>query len=313
MRGLSARKSDRVVTSGRGAGRGPRRRAGAVPRRARAASRRRRGLRLSRWPWKRIAACLALLVIAAWSVHLWRTGAAAEAATAAAAEARRAALALSLRAGLSVREVYLEGREHAPTEVLREALGIERGDPILAIDPHAARERLESLGWVAAARVERRLPDLIYVRIVERRPSALWQHRGRLAVVDAAGTVISDHDIARFAALPLVVGDSAPQALPALLEVMAGAPDLAARVSAAVRVSGRRWNLRFDDRIDVKLPELGVEAAWARLVEMQRRGTVLERAISVLDLRQADRAVVRLPDEDDDDGQATPRAGGSDA
>jgi cell division protein FtsQ len=124
--------------------------------------------------------------------------------------------------------------------------------------------------------------------------------------------VISDRDVAHFAALPLVVGEGAPQALPALLVVIAGAPELAARVSAAVRVGGRRWNLRFDDRLDVKLPEFGVDAAWARLVELQSRGAVLDRAIGVLDLRQADRAVVRVPD-DDEDAQATPRAGGSDA
>ena len=83
--------------------------------------------------------------------------------------------------------LLIEGRVLTPIADLREALDIERGDPILAIDPARAKADLETLGWVADATVERRLPDLLYIRITERRPMALWQNGGAFAIVDGAG------------------------------------------------------------------------------------------------------------------------------
>ena len=42
------------------------------------------------------------------------------------------------------------------------------------------------------------------------------------------------------------------------------------RCEAAVLVGERRWNLRLKNGIDVQLPETGVEAALARLVDLDR-------------------------------------------
>ena len=77
--------------------------------------------------------------------------------------ARSVLLDLSTAAGLTVRQVYLVGRSQAPLPPLQEAVGVEPGMPILAFDPHAAREALLALPWVADAQVERRLPDHIVV------------------------------------------------------------------------------------------------------------------------------------------------------
>src|SRR5690606_33811569 len=130
------------------------------------------------------------------------------------------------------------------------------------------------------AAVERRLPDTIHVRLVERRPLALWQNDGRITVIDHDGREISGADPARFSALPLVVGDDAPQHAIQLLALLALEPDLGRRVTAAVRVGGRRWNLRMDAgdgaKIDVHLPEINPGAAWARLAELERSKKLLD-------------------------------------
>jgi len=67
------------------------------------------------------------------------------------------------------------------------------------------------------------------------------------------------------------------------------------RVKAAVRVGGRRWNLRLEGDIDVRLPEDNAAAAWTRLAEYEKTHQVLERDVRILDLRLPDRLIVRKP------------------
>ncbi|MGA8380495.1 MAG: cell division protein FtsQ/DivIB, partial [Stellaceae bacterium] len=193
--------------------------------------------------------------------------------------------------------IRVEGRRTTDRETIFDALGARLGAPILAIDPVRAKEKLERLPGVRSALIERRLPDTLYVRLLEREPLALWQHDGKIELIDRTGAVIPVTRLDRFAKLPLVVGaDAASHAAP-LLKMLASEPDLASRVSAAVRVGGRRWNLRIDKSIDVLLPADDPAAAWADLARLQRSSAILQRDVQVIDLRLPDRLVVRVAPE----------------
>ena len=206
---------------------------------------------------------------------------------------RAAAVEASASAGLVVAEVYVAGRGETARGDLIAALDVTLGAPLLAFDGEAARRRVEALGWVREATVERRFPDILFLRIVEREPLALWQRDGRLVVVDRDGVVIDGAAPGHFARLPVIVGDDAPRHAARLLAVLASEPSLRVRVEAAVRVGGRRWNLRFDNGIDVELPEEGLAEAWRRLAAFERRHRLLARDITAIDLRLPDRVVVR--------------------
>lgn len=199
----------------------------------------------------------------------------------------------TVEAGLAVDEVFVEGRwRTAPSEILR-LLEVERGAPILAFDPYVAKSRLEGLPWVRAASVERRLPDVIYLRLDERVPLAIWQIDGARRVIDDRGAVIPEARAEAFAALPVVVGKGAPDHTAALLRLLDLEPDLKRQVSAAVWVGERRWNIRLDSGIDVRLPETDPERAWAELARIDRQHGLLDRDVAIIDLRLPDRLVVR--------------------
>jgi cell division protein FtsQ len=201
------------------------------------------------------------------------------------------------RFGLVVADVRVEGRETTDRETILTALGAGPGTPILAMSPKRAKEQLEGLPWVRSAVVERRLPDTLYVRLVERKPLALWQHGGRLELIDREGAVIPVTRLDRFAKLPMVVGDSAAGHAAGLLDMLATEPDLASRVSAAIRVGDRRWNLRIDNAIDVLLPADSPASAWAQLARLERSSAILKRDVQVVDVRLPDRLVVRVNPE----------------
>lgn len=197
--------------------------------------------------------------------------------------------------GLVVEDITVEGRKRQEAEPLLAALDIERGDPILPADLEAMRLRLEVLPWVREASIERRLPGRLHIRLVEREPMALWQRGGQFMLVDREGVGIGPDLKGEFQQLPVIVGPDAPQHAGALFAALAAEPELAGRVKAAVRVGGRRWNLRLDDvasGIDVRLPEAQAAAAWTRLAKLEREHQLLERKLVMIDLRLPDRLVV---------------------
>ena len=202
----------------------------------------------------------------------------------------------SARLGLVVTDVKVEGRETTDRDTILAALAAGPGTPILAMSPSRAKEQLETLPWVRSAVVERRLPDTLFVRLVERKPLA-WQHGGKVELIDQEGNVIPVTRLDRFAKLPLVVGEGAASHAAGLLDMLATEPDLASRVSAAIRVGDRRWNLRIDNAIDVLLPADSPANAWTQLARLERSSAILKRDVQTVDVRLPDRLVFRVNPE----------------
>ena len=176
----------------------------------------------------------------------------------------------SAAAGFALRDVQVEGRQ--------------RSDPTLL---------LQTLPWVRSASVERRLPDVLYLRLEEHEPLALWQNAGKLAVIGRKGDVIAGAVPKQFTSLPLVVGPDAPKHAQDLLLLLAKTPELSGKLAAAVRVGQRRWNLKFENGLEVRLPEQGAAGAWRRFASLNREHGLLERDLTFIDLRQEDRVILR--------------------
>lgn len=202
-------------------------------------------------------------------------------------------IALSGTLGFTVEDVLVVGRSQTTRNDLLKAVRLARGAPILAYDLDEARERIEVLPWVDSASVERMLPDTILLSVVERQPLALWQRKGRFELIDHKGKVILKQSIERFSDLLVVVGKDAPENAAALLGILQTQPQLMDLAMSAVRVGGRRWNVRLKGDIDVRLPAERAAAAWSRLADYERRHGILSRDVRVLDLRLPDRLIVR--------------------
>lgn len=241
--------------------------------------------RLLRWPATGLAA-IGLLSGLGW---LWQSGWFGQQT----ARLMNAAYEMTADTGLAVDDVLVEGRNRTAPAAILTAVHVERGSPILAFDPHTAKTKLETLPWVRTATVERRLPDLVYVRLIEREPLAIWQLHGKLSVIDRAGQIIEGAPPELFTELPLVVGSDAPDHAAALLSVLDSEPELRIKVIAAVRVASRRWNVRLSGGIDVHLPESEPAAAWSHLAKIERQRGVLGRDVVTIDLRLPDRLIVR--------------------
>ena len=195
--------------------------------------------------------------------------------------------------GFALREVRVEGRGETAVADILASVQANRGDPILGIDIDAVRQRLEDLPWIETASVERRFPDQLIVSVTEAEPMALWQRSQKLYLVSRDGAVIETANLGKYAKLLIIVGEDAPKKAQDLFDILAQEPELRTHVTAAVLVGKRRWNIRMDNDVDVKLPEDGALEAWRHFADLNRQDNLLDKDITVVDLRQADRVVVR--------------------
>lgn len=195
--------------------------------------------------------------------------------------------------GFKVVNLVIDGRANVDRATLMSAIAVEKGSPILAADLGGIEASLERISWVGDALVERRLPDTIYIKLRERAPIALWQRQGKLAVVDAKGVVLTESNLDKFRDLPIIVGDEAPQRAPDLVAMIQAEPDLKTRLESAKWIGGRRWDLFLKNGVAVRLPEEDQGQAIARLAKAQKEGSIMDRQIEAIDLRDPVRIVVQ--------------------
>lgn len=194
--------------------------------------------------------------------------------------------------GFALKQVYLEGREHADANVVKAAIAVKSGMPILSLSLEEMKTKLEQIPEVKTASVTRHLPDQIKISLTERQPAALWQHEGIHRLVDTDGVVLSREKYPNVGTLPVIVGEDAPKHVTGLIALLDAAPALKSQVVAAMRVGSRRWNVRLQRDITVMLPESKPEEAWKRFATLTEREGLLNKAIRSVDMRMEDRVFI---------------------
>ena len=196
--------------------------------------------------------------------------------------------------GFAIEDVKVSGnRETSEIDIL-ERLGLDGTTSLVALDVKEAREKLTELPWVEDASVRKVYPGTIEIALKEREAFAIWQHGTDLSLIEKNGSVIAPLRDNKFSSLPLFVGRDAETAAASFADEFDSWPELKSRVKAYIRVAGRRWDLRLDNGIVVKLPEHNVPRAMDTLATLVAEQGILERDIAAVDLRLEDRTTVRL-------------------
>jgi cell division protein FtsQ len=185
------------------------------------------------------------------------------------------------------------------TDELRKAAGESDSAkaPQALVSVAEIRRRLLGFGWVKDARVSRHLPDTLVIDIVERKPAALWQSEGRLALIDDEGVVLDRVPVDKMPDLPLLIGLGANGQERLLDRLIEAVPTRTPQKNSGSWVSLQRWYMSFQSGETVALPE-GEEPAKAALTKFARvdkQSGLLGRGIVRFDLRVPGKMIVRLP------------------
>jgi cell division protein FtsQ len=165
----------------------------------------------------------------------------------------------------------------------------------LEVDVNAVRDRVEALGAVERARVRVLTSGVLEIRAVERAPVVVWRSDQGLILLDQGGARVAEVDSRlRRVDLPLIAGAGADARVAEALALLAQTAPVRERVRGLVRVGERRWDLVLDRDQVVRLPETDPGAALRHAMALETDEKVFEREVTVLDLRDPRRPMLRL-------------------
>ncbi|WP_316355389.1 cell division protein FtsQ/DivIB [Devosia sp.] len=202
-------------------------------------------------------------------------------------------------AGLAIGEISISGQTLTSEQAVFDALGIEPHTSTVSFDVEAARQRIAELPAVESVTVRKTYPGDVVVTITEKVPVARWRVDGITFVVDGSGEQIGE-DRGAYGDLPLVVGDGANDDAMVMIRALDQYPDLKDGLVALSRIADRRWDLIYDTGLRVQLPELGVARALRNLESYQADYQLLDRDVTVIDLRVATLVAVRPTKSEED-------------
>lgn len=165
---------------------------------------------------------------------------------------------------------------------------------MLSLDPDEVKARVESLDWVASARVRRLWPSTLKVEVERRQEYALWEEDGQVSVIDMNGERLLAERAVDHPNLPLIIGRGAGPAAQPILAALESLPETRARLVQMERVGNRRWNLELESGAIVALPEQDAAEALARLETLHARYRLLDRPVRQFDLRTPNQLAVRV-------------------
>ncbi len=205
---------------------------------------------------------------------------------------------LTAKTGLRLERVTFEGNKYTGQEELADQLELTYGKPILGLDLEELRMDIKKQSWVKDAEVRRVLPSNIKITIDERKPIAIWQLGKKFNLIDSDGVVLTEVDSPDVLPFPLIIGEGANKEAASIFATLAHEKKLYQQVASAALMGERRWNILFNNGIEVMLPAQNMDEAWSHLAEMDKNEHILNRQIKSIDLRLKDRIYIKTLEGD---------------
>jgi cell division protein FtsQ len=194
-----------------------------------------------------------------------------------------------------VTAIEVTGADHALSAAIGEVARMDLPVSSFELDLDALRLRVTDLTAVRSAQVRVHPGGTLEIAVVQRRPVAVWRYADGLRLIDAEGAMTGMiAERADRPDLPLIAGDGAKDAINEALALFEAAAPIAPRVRGLVRMGERRWDMVLDTDARILLPEEGAVAALERVIALHQAQELLDRDVSVVDMRLGQRPTLRL-------------------
>jgi cell division septal protein FtsQ len=158
------------------------------------------------------------------------------------------------------------------------------------------KNEIHDLPWVQDVVIGVSLQDSLNIYITEQQPFAIWEDlslgQEKKYIVSKSGQIIATDNTEKFGNLVILAGHNAYKNVRSLFNILAIDPDISKNVYSATWVGGRRWDIRFESGLLIKLPsgnsDNDMKDAWDSLIKIYNMpGSLID--LKTIDLRIANK------------------------
>lgn len=197
--------------------------------------------------------------------------------------------------GLKIDQLAIENATKLQEGEIYEALNVELPSSIILLDRDLLREKMSVFDEVGDSSFRFGFDGTLYIGLKPRNPRMIYMNGDEMITVDQEGHRVEHlKDRSERKELFVISGEGAVEAAPEALKIIKALQPYASRIRGLMRMGSRRWDIILVNDARLKLPaENPLDALSLILIEHQKTD-VLNRDISVFDMRNPERPILRL-------------------
>ncbi len=188
--------------------------------------------------------------------------------------------------GFKIQNVLITGTHNLSNDYIKDIITIYKDKSIFDINLSSIYNKIIQNSWVKEVYIERVLPDIIKIKILEKQPIAIWQNKKNNKLVTASGSIIFHGNVNDFKNdVPIIKGNKSKENISSILQILDTNKKLSQSIWSLTFINERRWDLHFNQGLVVRLPSKEIEIAWQKIIKLQQNYNILNLRLTEIDLR----------------------------
>ena len=202
-----------------------------------------------------------------------------------------------LNNSFQIKNVIIEGSEKSNISEIENNVTEFKGN-LIGLNFNSIKKIVESSEWVKRASIKKVLPSTLKINVTENDPYAIYFQEGKSFLIDLDGSIITEINLNNYEDdLLFVRGENSPELLEQLIrDISIAFPNLTQTLEEVEFIEKRRWNLKLNNKLLVKLPDENIQQSLKNLKQLFEEQEVMESNIIEIDLRIQGRAALKVLD-----------------
>ncbi len=202
-----------------------------------------------------------------------------------------------LNNSFQIKNVIIKGSEKSNISEIEKNVTEFKGN-LIGLNFNSIKEIVESSEWVKRASIKKVLPSTLKINVTENDPYAIYLEEGKSFLIDLDGSIITEINLNNYEDdLLFVRGENSPELLEQLIrDISIVFPNLTQTLEEVEFIEKRRWNLKLNNKLLVKLPDENIQQSIKNLKQLFDEQEVMESNIIEIDLRIQGRAAIKVLD-----------------
>ena len=205
---------------------------------------------------------------------------------------------VSTKYGLILNEINITNNKNIPKYFFEKELKNYFNKPIFFIPLKKIKSEYLNNSWIESIDLEVSYPSTINISVKEKNPISIYFDNKNYYLIDANANIIEKTNTNNYSNLIFIEGDMALDHASELIKNLKNYINL--KITSAVFIEKRRWNIIIDKKLIIKLPAENYSMALKNLSNVFDKLENFDyNLIESVDLRIEKKAIIKFYDNDD--------------